>query len=143
MWPMAACAATSRSASPMTHALLCPPSRSIQESARIGAAELRRAPPGISSARQTIAGVEPCRGPLSCVPRLYRAAAPHVLRRPAPRKSRDPRIPSRRAASPSRGRSAADVFREIGPLEGETLDELLTFFAKARRQGGSRPIADL
>jgi hypothetical protein len=49
----------------------------------------------------------------------------------------------RAVPEPSRGRSAADVFREIGPWEGETLDELLTFFAEARRQGGSRPIADL
>lgn len=29
-------------------------------------------------------------------------------------------------------KSAADVFREIGPWEGETLDELLAFFAEAR-----------
>jgi hypothetical protein len=42
-----------------------------------------------------------------------------------------------------KGKSAADAFREIGPWEGETLEELLTFFAEARRQGGSRPIPDL
>jgi hypothetical protein len=41
------------------------------------------------------------------------------------------------------GKSAADVFREIGPWEGETLAELLTFFAEARRHGGSRPVAGL
>jgi hypothetical protein len=49
----------------------------------------------------------------------------------------------RAVPEPSRGRSAADVFREIGPWEGETLDELLTFFAEARRQGGFRPVAGL
>jgi hypothetical protein len=35
--------------------------------------------------------------------------------------------------------SAADVFREIGAWEGETLEELLEFF-EARRQGGSRSV---
>jgi len=40
-------------------------------------------------------------------------------------------------------KSAADVFREIGPWEGETLDELLEFFAEARRRGGSRNVPGL
>lgn len=39
--------------------------------------------------------------------------------------------------------SAADVFREIGPWEGETPDELLEFLAEARRRGGSRSVSDL
>jgi len=39
--------------------------------------------------------------------------------------------------------SAADVFREIGPWEGETLDELLQFLAEARRRGGSRSVPEL
>lgn len=39
--------------------------------------------------------------------------------------------------------SAADVFREIGAWEGETLEELLAFFADARRQGGSRSVPRL
>jgi len=37
-------------------------------------------------------------------------------------------------------KSAGDVFREIGPWEGETLDELLAFFAETRRRGGSRNV---
>jgi hypothetical protein len=40
-------------------------------------------------------------------------------------------------------KSAADVFREIGPWEGETLDELLAFFAETRRRGGSRNVPGL
>jgi hypothetical protein len=40
-------------------------------------------------------------------------------------------------------KSAADVFREIGPWEGETLDELLAFFAEARRRGGNRNVRGL
>jgi hypothetical protein len=49
----------------------------------------------------------------------------------------------RAVSEPSKGKSAADAFREIGPWEGETLAELLAFFAEARRQGGCRPVADL
>jgi hypothetical protein len=49
----------------------------------------------------------------------------------------------RTVSEPSKGKSAADAFREIGPWEGETLAELLAFFAEARRQGGCRPVADL
>jgi hypothetical protein len=40
-------------------------------------------------------------------------------------------------------KSAADVFREIGPWEGETLDELLAFFAEARRRCGNRNVRGL
>ncbi len=47
-----------------------------------------------------------------------------------------------RALAPGE-KSAADVFREIGPWEGETLDELLQFLAEARRRGGSRSVPDL
>jgi hypothetical protein len=39
--------------------------------------------------------------------------------------------------------SAADVFREIGAWEGETLEELLAFFFESRRQGGSRSVSGL
>jgi hypothetical protein len=41
------------------------------------------------------------------------------------------------------GRSAASVFGEIGPWEGETTEELLAFLAEARRRGGRRPAPDL
>jgi hypothetical protein len=37
-------------------------------------------------------------------------------------------------------RSAADVFAEIGPWEGETTEEMLTFLAEARRQSSQRPV---
>jgi hypothetical protein len=40
-------------------------------------------------------------------------------------------------------KSAADVFAQIGPWEGESLDELLSFFSKARAQGGSRNVPEL
>ncbi len=34
-------------------------------------------------------------------------------------------------------RSAADVFRDLGPWEGETADEMRSLFRESRRQGGS------
>ena len=39
-------------------------------------------------------------------------------------------------------RSAADVFADIGPWEGETTEEMLSFLAKARRQGSQRRVDD-
>lgn len=39
-------------------------------------------------------------------------------------------------------RSAADVFAEIGPWEGETTEEMLNFLAEARRQGSQRRVDD-
>ena len=39
--------------------------------------------------------------------------------------------------------SAADVFRQNGRWEGETLEELLAFFTESRRQGDSRSIPEL
>ena len=35
-------------------------------------------------------------------------------------------------------RSAADVFREIGPWEGETTEQLIERLDEARRTGGSK-----
>ena len=40
-------------------------------------------------------------------------------------------------------RSAASVFAEIGPWEGETTEELLAILAEARHRGGQRPVSDL
>lgn len=34
-------------------------------------------------------------------------------------------------------RSAADVFRELGPWKGESTEEMQAFFRESRRQGGS------
>ena len=34
-------------------------------------------------------------------------------------------------------RSAADVFRDLGPWEGESTDEMKVLFREARQQGGS------
>lgn len=41
------------------------------------------------------------------------------------------------------GKSAASVFAEIGPWEGETTEELLAILAEARHRGGQRPVPDL
>jgi hypothetical protein len=35
-------------------------------------------------------------------------------------------------------RSAADIFREIGPWEGESTEELMRLLAEARRSGGAK-----
>lgn len=40
-------------------------------------------------------------------------------------------------------RSAADVFREIGPWEGETTEQLLERLDDARRAGGSKEPPEL
>jgi hypothetical protein len=45
--------------------------------------------------------------------------------------------------SASTGRSAAAVFAEIGPWEGETTEEMLAFLAEARRAGGRRSVPEL
>lgn len=40
-------------------------------------------------------------------------------------------------------RSAAAVFAEIGPWEGETTEEVLAILAEARHGGGQRSVPDL
>lgn len=35
-------------------------------------------------------------------------------------------------------RSAADLFREVGPWEGETTEELMERLAEERRRGGAK-----
>jgi hypothetical protein len=40
-------------------------------------------------------------------------------------------------------RSAAALFAEIGPWEGETTDEMLEFLAEARRRGSQRSVPEL
>jgi hypothetical protein len=40
-------------------------------------------------------------------------------------------------------RSAASVFAEIGPWEGETTDEVLAILAAARSRGGQRSVPEL
>jgi len=40
-------------------------------------------------------------------------------------------------------RSAAELFAEIGPWEGETTDEMLEFLAQARRHGSQRSVPEL
>lgn len=44
---------------------------------------------------------------------------------------------------PPRGKSAADLFAEIGPWEGESTEELIAFLRDARREGGQRQVPDL
>jgi hypothetical protein len=39
--------------------------------------------------------------------------------------------------------SAAELFQEIGPWEGETTEELSALFEQARRAGGNRRVDDL
>jgi hypothetical protein len=46
-------------------------------------------------------------------------------------------------AEPPPGRSAADVFAEIGPWQGESTEEIMTFLAQARREGASRNVPGL
>lgn len=41
------------------------------------------------------------------------------------------------------GRSAAAVFAEIGPWEGETTEYVLAILAEARRRGGQRSVPEL
>ena len=40
-------------------------------------------------------------------------------------------------------RSAAALFAEIGPWEGETTDEMLEFLAEARQRGSQRSVTEL
>ena len=46
-------------------------------------------------------------------------------------------------AEKASGRSAASVFAELGPWEGETTEEVLAILAEARHRGGQRPVSDL
>lgn len=46
-------------------------------------------------------------------------------------------------SEPSADRSAADVFRDLGPWAGETTEEVLEWLAEARRTGGQRSIPSL
>jgi hypothetical protein len=41
------------------------------------------------------------------------------------------------------GTTAAEIFDELGPWEGESTDELLSILHEARRSGGSRAISNL
>ena len=42
-----------------------------------------------------------------------------------------------------RERTAADIFREVGPWEGESADELIRIIRKGRDAGGSRDVPQL
>ena len=48
-----------------------------------------------------------------------------------------------RAVPAGSAESAADIFEQLGPWEGETTDEILEIVARARERGGTRQIADL
>ena len=52
-------------------------------------------------------------------------------------------IEVRAVAEPTSGRTAAAVFAELGPWEGETTEELLAILAQARHRGGQRPVPEL
>jgi len=52
-------------------------------------------------------------------------------------------IEMRAVAEPTTGRTAADVFAELGPWEGETTEELLKILAQARHRGGQRLVPEL
>lgn len=52
-------------------------------------------------------------------------------------------IEVRAVPEPPAGRSAADLFAEIGPWVGETNEEILAILAEARRHGGQRSVPDL
>ena len=40
-------------------------------------------------------------------------------------------------------RTAADVFRDIGPWEGESTEEILALLSEARERSGQRQVPDL
>ena len=45
--------------------------------------------------------------------------------------------------APTADRTAADLFAEIGPWEGESTGEMLEFLSQARRQGSRRSVPKL
>lgn len=52
-------------------------------------------------------------------------------------------IEVRAVVEPEPNRTAADVFAEIGPWEGETTEEILKILADARGAGGRRSVPEL
>lgn len=52
-------------------------------------------------------------------------------------------IEVRAIEEPTSGRTAAAVFAELGPWEGETTEEVLAILAQARHRGGQRPVPEL
>ena len=44
---------------------------------------------------------------------------------------------------PATGKTAAELFDEIGPWEGESTEEIMRLLAEARRQGGRREVSNL
>jgi hypothetical protein len=40
-------------------------------------------------------------------------------------------------------RSAAELFAEIGPWQGESTEEMIAFLGRARRQGAQRSVPEL
>lgn len=52
-------------------------------------------------------------------------------------------IELRAVADPPAGKSAADLFAEVGPWAGETTEEILAILAEARRHGGQRSVPEL
>jgi hypothetical protein len=63
--------------------------------------------------------------------------------RPVQARVGDMTIEVRAVTVESSGRSAADVFAELGPWEGETIEEVFAILAGARSRGGRRAVADL
>jgi len=49
----------------------------------------------------------------------------------------------RAVEKPAKGKSAAELFAEIGPWEGESTEEMFAFFREARREGGQRRVPEL
>lgn len=49
----------------------------------------------------------------------------------------------RAVEKPARSKSAADLFAELGPWEGESTEEMFAFFREARREGGQRSVPEL
>ena len=52
-------------------------------------------------------------------------------------------IEVRLVEEPPDPRSAAAVFAELGPWEGETTEEILAMLAEGRRRGGQRRVPEL
>ena len=52
-------------------------------------------------------------------------------------------IEVRAVAEPDPQRSAADVFADLGPWEGETTEKILAILAEGRGRGGQRGVPEL
>jgi hypothetical protein len=63
--------------------------------------------------------------------------------RPVRTRMGDLTIEVRTVPEPGLRKSAADIFADLGPWEGETTEQLLAMLAEARGRGGQRGVPEL